>query len=261
MKRDNITSPFSRHLLSPEFVASYDPEGDVECCDATDFLVDIRSSATSKWNKSCSRVFEKSFLDTYPQFQGHINISKSWITHLKHLKGVYQQQEEVDVTRGPRLQRKRREERKLKLYQRRRAVAQTIQKQYHLPILDVVLKLDVNGTSSDESDHESGHGDPTYFISHKHWRSPEVTKALRTLDALHLATRFKECHEATSGSWPHIRTTYAPLHSQRPPVCGLPLNFYNPEWYLALQENSPLDYQDLQPSRMIRIDIPPAIMR
>lgn len=80
------------------------------------------------------------------------------LPHLLHLKSVYQQQEELDIAREPRLQRKRREERKIKvglllqhflmcgidfikLYQRRRAVAQTLLKQHHLSILDVVIKL------------------------------------------------------------------------------------------------------------------------
>lgn len=278
MRRDGRTSSFSEHLLSPEVVAAYDPEGDFECCDATDFRVDIRSSATSPWNKSCARTFEKSFLNVYPQFHNRGKIPKSWVTHLTTLKRTYKQQEEFDDTRDMGLRRKRREDRKLKvrlplwpwgsmslispqLYQRRWAIAQALQNEHHIPILDVILKLDVDGISSDESDHEVGHGEATYFILCKHWRSQEVTEALRTLDALHLATRYKGQYQATSGSWPHFRTYHATLRSRRPPVRHLPLNFYDPEWYLNCREDSPLDYQDILPSSVSRIAIPPYIVR
>lgn len=148
-----------------------------------------------------------------------------------------------------------------KLHQRRRAVADAIQKEHHVRVLDVVLKLDVDGTSSDESDHESGHGEATYFILRKHWRSSEVTKTLRALDALHLANRYKDRHEATSGAWPHFRTTHTSLYSRRLPVQRLPLNFYDSEWYMTCRDDSPLDYLDLQPSRMSHVDIPPFLVR
>lgn len=115
MGRDDRNSAFFKHLLSPEVVSAYDPNGDFECCDATSFRVDIRSSAASKWNKSCGRVFEKSFLDVYPEFQIRGNISKSWLTHLTTLILTYKQQEEVDATRAPVLKRKRRRERKLQV--------------------------------------------------------------------------------------------------------------------------------------------------
>lgn len=89
-----------------------------------------------------------------------------------------------------------------KLYQRRRGIAQALQTEHHVPVLDVILKLDADGISSDESDHEVGGGEATYFILRKDWRSQEITEVLHTMDALHLAVRYQGRHEATPGGPP-----------------------------------------------------------
>jgi hypothetical protein len=87
--------------------------------------------------------------------------------------------------------------------------------------------------SSDESDHEGLEGEPSYFILQKSWRSPDVTNLLRLLDALHLYKKFGKAWNASSGAWPHMRSSRMRI-STSSPVESLPQNFYSQKW---LKEN------------------------
>ncbi|KAI6002002.1 hypothetical protein EDD15DRAFT_2192698 [Pisolithus albus] len=104
--------------------------------------------------------------------------------------------------------------------------------------------------SSDESEHDVGHGERIYHITRKTWRSAAVTDALRVLDKLHLRMRYQEQWNATAGAWPHLRTLSSQV-SNRKPLSGLPKNFYAQDYIssltseglddLLLQEDMPLD--------------------
>lgn len=81
--------------------------------------------------------------------------------------------------------------------------------------------------STDESDHPSGRGEATYIVSKKPWRSADVTKRLRTLDALHLRERYGGESRASAGAWPRFRTPHALRVSERPAVQSLPRSYYD----------------------------------
>ena len=84
--------------------------------------------------------------------------------------------------------------------------------------------------SSDESNHEGRKGEATYHIREKRWCSRRVNDWLRMLDALHLRLRYSGKWQATAGAWPHFRSPGLE-YSKRPPVKGLPINFYSADWY------------------------------
>lgn len=119
------------------------------------------------------------------------------------------------------------------LYERRLLVGAKLKYEFQLNAVKVVKMLGVDGMSSDESDHESGEGEATYFASCKHWRSAEVTQYLHTLDAWHLRERYGGRFQATSGAWPHFRSP-DPKISEREPVNKLPRNFYNAAWWKGI---------------------------
>ena len=93
--------------------------------------------------------------------------------------------------------------------------------------LGLVDALGVQGMSSDKSDHESGQGQPTYFIKKVPWRAAPLHTWLRELDSLHLWVRYKLARTASAGSWPHFRVD-GTRESQRNPILGLPQNCYAP---------------------------------
>lgn len=85
--------------------------------------------------------------------------------------------------------------------------------------------------SSDESDHDSGHGQATYIVKKVLWRSAPLLTWLRELDLLHLWVRYKMAYTASAGSWPHFRVD-GRRESKRSPVIGLPQNCYSPSMKL-----------------------------
>lgn len=93
--------------------------------------------------------------------------------------------------------------------------------------LGLVDALGVQGMSSDESDHETGQGQATYFIKKVPWRAALLHTWLRELDSLHLWVRYKLARSASAGSWPHFRVD-GRKESVRNPVIGLPQNCYSP---------------------------------
>ena len=90
--------------------------------------------------------------------------------------------------------------------------------------------LGLDGMSSDESSHEGRKGEATYHIREKRWCSRQVNDWLRMLDALHLRLRYSGKWQATAGAWPHFRSSGLE-YSERPPVKGLPVDFYSADWY------------------------------
>lgn len=94
--------------------------------------------------------------------------------------------------------------------------------------------------SSDESSHEDGHGEPTYIVVKRNWRSHELNEFLRVIDCLHLWGRYRGKWEASSGGWPHFRSTSLDTQSARPAVSKLSINCYGPNW-LAGQNTFAID--------------------
>lgn len=91
--------------------------------------------------------------------------------------------------------------------------------------------LGSDGMSSDESDHESGGGEPIYKISRCSWRSLRLTTWLRGLDSIHLMGRYKRMFKKTAGSWPHFRIADKTKVSERPALTGLPGGCYDAGWF------------------------------
>jgi hypothetical protein len=273
MDRESYDSPFHK-IASAAEVADYNKE-ESECCEITDFRVDIRGYGSSPWNKSCARVFAESFLDEYPQYTG-FEIEKSWTTHFNTLRSTYAKQQSSHAHKANKLATKRRAERKnqvraiypshhkipliisQQLYQRRLHVAAKLQTDFDIALVPLLSALGTNGISSDESDHEAGQGEATYFVKNKNWRSFEVTTWLRVFDAWHLRGRYGGEYQASPGAWPHFRTPSTETSSERPAVAHLPKNFYNPFW---LSQRKAFQVRELKPTKERSLALPPAITR
>ena len=94
----------------------------------------------------------------------------------------------------------------------------------------IVESLGLDGMSSDESSHECHKGEATYHIQEKCWRSQQVNDWLKMLNALHLCLQYNGKWQVTAGAWPHFRLPSLE-YSERPPVKGLPIDFYSTDWY------------------------------
>jgi hypothetical protein len=99
--------------------------------------------------------------------------------------------------------------------------------------LDLVKSLPCLVHSPDESAHEGGKN--RYAITQMRWRNPSVHYFFRTLDRLHLSTRFSGAHRATRGAFPRIRVPSKRIN-HNPVVKGLPENFYAPFYLEGLDE-------------------------
>jgi hypothetical protein len=74
----------------PAAVEAYDPERG-ECCDMNNFRVDFDGMANSPWNLSCARVFAKSFITRYPEYEsllphGHQFVETSWLAEFSVMR-------------------------------------------------------------------------------------------------------------------------------------------------------------------------------
>ncbi|KAI5994645.1 hypothetical protein EDC04DRAFT_2515082, partial [Pisolithus marmoratus] len=195
------------------------------CCTADNFRVDLNDTPASAWNTSASHVFAASFRDAHPGCGRSLKaIFDAWIVHFNYLRQVYAKQQMVAREEQARISNLARRERKLQLYNRRLRMAHRHSGPYPSAV-NVVQQLGPAGMSSDESEHEVGHGERTYHITGKAWRSTTVTATLRVLDALHLGMRYQQQWNATAGAWPHLRMPSSQLSSREPPS-GLPKNFY-----------------------------------
>ncbi|KAF8588297.1 hypothetical protein K439DRAFT_1311580, partial [Ramaria rubella] len=100
-------------------------------------------------------------------------------------------------------------------------------KQHHCAL----MKLGVEGMSSDESDMEDGK--EIYRISTKPWRAQAVTMWLRAMDCVHLSIRAKRKSGVMPGSWPREHHDGTKV-SIRCAVPGLPHTFYAEDWLAGL---------------------------
>ncbi|KAI6018425.1 hypothetical protein EDC04DRAFT_2523962, partial [Pisolithus marmoratus] len=187
------------------------------CCTADNFRVDLNDTPASAWNTSASHVFAASFRDAHPGCGRSLKaIFDAWIVHFNYLCQVYAKQQMVAREEQARILNL--------LYNHHLRMAHRHSGPYP-SVVNVVQQLGPAGMSSDESEHEVGHGERTYHITGKAWRSTTVTATLRVLDALHLGMRYQQQWNATAGAWPHLRMPSSQLSSRELPS-GLPKNFY-----------------------------------
>jgi hypothetical protein len=100
--------------------------------------------------------------------------------------------------------------------------------------VDMLRKLTVDAMSSDESEDEEGR-QRTYNTRKKTWRSVKLQQFLRDLDAL---DRYQRSLESSCGNWPRKRNFAYGNVSKRPPVRGLPINFYDEDWLANLTDEA-----------------------
>src|ERR1700744_1552912 len=102
-----------------------------------------------------------------------------------------------------------------------------------IPALDCLSRA---GMSEDESDHGGKGGTlqgRRYKITKLQWRSPEVTKWLRTMDLIYSGTKINE--DNTRGPGNQFRQRYPSSNQQvGRPIKGLPRNFYDARWLRTL---------------------------
>ncbi|EPS98044.1 hypothetical protein FOMPIDRAFT_117841 [Fomitopsis schrenkii] len=167
----------------------------------------------------------------HPGLRSEQDVRKAWIRHTEHLRDQYKELMKDPVARVTQERKRRQQERKRNLFEQRRRVAMYVLGELESHALGLVDALGVQGMSSDESDHESGQGQATYFIKKVPWRSAPLHTWLRELDSLHLWVRYQMAHTASAGSWPHFRVD-GTRESKRNPVLGLPQNCYAPKMKL-----------------------------
>ena len=100
------------------------------------------------------------------------------------------------------------------------------------PLLE---SLTADTMSGDETDH--CHGQTRYAILRVLWRAPAATVWLKTLDLIHLSSRFDSSGRAKRGAFPHKRVPSSRVEHNAEPVPGLPRNFYDPIWLQSLSEH------------------------
>ncbi|KAH7908183.1 hypothetical protein BJ138DRAFT_1013316 [Hygrophoropsis aurantiaca] len=226
MHREDRKSGFY-DLPTPEEVAAFNPDNG-PCCSADRFRIDISGFPKSKWNISAAEVFTKSFTDTHRRYRSQAKeVTTAWHIHFERLKEIHGEQQGRQS--NAQAKKNRRWERKLQMYYRRMKAAQSDRK-IRCSAVGILGELGVEGMSSDESDHPSEGGEPIYRILRKPWRAPALTPYLRTLDSLHLKTRYRGEWSASPGAWPHFRAVSLKT-SQRRVTADLPRNFYANGWY------------------------------
>ncbi|KAH9931480.1 uncharacterized protein B0H18DRAFT_872176 [Fomitopsis serialis] len=224
MKRGNHKSPF-RDVPSRAEVAQFDPRRGRLCCTDEDFRFDVVGTPRSPWNLSAADVFTQSFMAKHPGLQKEDVVRSAWIRHSQRLREQYQDQMKDPAALASQQSHVRQQERKRTLFAQRRAITVYVLSDIEPRARDLVDALGVHGMSSDESDHELGEGQATYFIKNVKWRSPALLVWLRELDSLHLWVRYRAGFSASEGNWPHFRVD-GRRNSLRPPIRGLPKNCY-----------------------------------
>jgi len=94
----------------------------------------------------------------------------------------------------------------------------------------MIEQFGVSGMSTDESEHEAGRGEPTYFVLNKTWRAKRVTTFFRLLDSLYLHMRYSHQWTRSQGAWPRFRAVSL-RDSVSAPASGLPRNCYEDSWF------------------------------
>lgn len=120
---------------------------------------------------------------------------------------------------------------------------------------------DEGGMSGDETDHRGRYpisGQRKFFVARPGWRSREVTKWLRVIDALYTHHRFSSDGRATRGNWVRHRVDSDKVDRTRQPVRGLPENFYDSAWLQGLPQEE-RDSLEIRPAE--NLDHPIEVVR
>ena len=91
--------------------------------------------------------------------------------------------------------------------------------------------LGATGISSDESDTDDS-GRPVYRTKNMEWRAKEVLKKLTDIDSNRNTTN--AYGNTRAGNPPRLRKCRDRLETSRSAIPGLPLNFYDSNWYAGL---------------------------
>ncbi|KAF8220760.1 hypothetical protein L208DRAFT_1331899, partial [Tricholoma matsutake] len=207
----------------------------------------------SLWNKRASQIFAERFISEPGSCCTDINLVKdAFMAHLKQLQTRYRAQvrDEMDESKPKFEKLERMQERKEKAHEaHRRAMntppfqlrhrQQVVMDNYvhnesmrrFQPILDA---MPLEAMSGDKSAHENG--ETQFVITNLKWRNPRVTGWFRSLDALHISTRFRRNDRPSPGQFPHRRIPSRRVEARNNPPEGLPLNFYDPVWLSTLDE-------------------------
>lgn len=103
---------------------------------------------------------------------------------------------------------------------------------------DYIDMLGTAGHSGDETDPEfANRKRPRYNILVVPWHSKELTDYLRSLNVIHLHTRFTAVGQPKLGNWPRDRVESSKVDLKSGPISGLPRNFYDAEWLAGLPED------------------------
>jgi hypothetical protein len=95
----------------------------------------------------------------------------------------------------------------------------------------VLDALGAGGMSSDESDTDDlGH--PVYRAKSMTWRNKEILRKLMEVDRNRNTTN--AYGNTRAGNPPRVRKRREGRETSRKAIPGLPLNFYNPQWYASL---------------------------
>ena len=103
--------------------------------------------------------------------------------------------------------------------------------------------------SGDESDHpeeRQTREHRRFLVVNPAWRSSEVVPWLQVIDDAYLDSRFSENGRASRGNWVRNRVRSSRVDHSRPPVIGLPKNFYDEDWLsrLSKKEQEALEMEE-----------------
>jgi hypothetical protein len=120
----------------------------------------------------------------------------------------------------------------------------------------LLRSMPLEAMSGDETDHVQGQ--VRYAVTRLPWRSTNIRNWLKTLDLVHLSSRFSTTGRAKRGAFPHRRTLSNRMEQDAAPVPGLPRNFYNPIWLGTLDKHElrALDVQD-----EVDLTLSPAVLK
>ncbi|KDQ06155.1 hypothetical protein BOTBODRAFT_121840 [Botryobasidium botryosum FD-172 SS1] len=201
------------------------------------FRIDYNGHPQGPWNSAAALVFCESFLDNDIFADTPFDkVEHAFTTYLKRLREVYRVQEGhyTEEERKARQKRDALRTRKLNMYDRRLHAA-SVWKHHLKRHFEALVKLGVDGMSSDETDHEAGIG--SYRVINKAWRHPSVRLWLRALDWLHLISRLGNRQQFTPGNLPRERVP-SDRFSKRSHVPNLPRNFYEEAYINGLSEHA-----------------------
>lgn len=114
--------------------------------------------------------------------------------------------------------------------------------------------------SGDETDRDYMPGKKCLAVKTMDWRNPseDIKSLMRTLDQLHLSTRFGSDGVALPGIFPYLRLSSNRLEAQPKVPSGLPINFYNP---LYLNKLSRFEYRNLNVLPTVDLTIAPWLLQ